>query len=183
MLRRRRDMDGQDDAKGGRYLKYRPGWTVFQIPSTPGCLRAVGSVLCGSDWKHLNPRLLLFLFEIDLERRLPHQSCAAAGGRGPAVVRWLTRSSYLLTSPAAEDTGGWSAIGRVRGSAASALASGEVCAGAASNGRAAWAGGDQKLLALELTRQAMPQSLNSSRHRRRAFPERVPAAAALLRGV
>ena len=86
-------MDGQDDAKGGRYLKYRPGWTVFQIPSTPGCLRAVGSVLCGSDWKHLNPRLLLFLFEIDLERRLPHQSRAAAGGRGPAVVRWLTRKA------------------------------------------------------------------------------------------
>ena len=33
--------------KCGRYLKYRP---------PHGCLQAVGSVLCGSDWDHLDPQ-------------------------------------------------------------------------------------------------------------------------------
>ena len=32
------------------------GWTVFEIPSTPGCLQPVRSVLCGPDWEHLNPQ-------------------------------------------------------------------------------------------------------------------------------
>ncbi|KAG2624483.1 hypothetical protein PVAP13_3KG136927 [Panicum virgatum] len=106
----------------------------------------------------------------------------AASGRGPAVARWLRRSSNLLTSPATVASGGASAIGRVPGGAASALASGEACPRGASNGpgRAAWAGGDQKMLALELA-SARPQSLNSTWHRRRALPERVPAAALLQR--
>ena len=179
-------MDGQDDAKGGRYLKYRPGWTVFQIPSTPGCLRAVGSVLCGSDWKHLNPRLLLFLFEIDLERRLPHQSRAAAGGRRLGG-RWLRRTSAdFLTSPATVASVVRAGNGRVRSSAASALATAQLASGEAcpvprsldGGGRAARTGGGGKLLALELER---PRSLDLAWYQRRACLERVAAAVLLLR--
>jgi len=73
-------------------------------------------------------------------------------GTDPArVFRLVADESRLLSGAeqtfvaVPEDTGGWSAIGRVRGSAASALAFGEVCAGAASNGRAAWAGGEVTL--------------------------------------
>jgi len=100
------------------------------------------------------------LGHLNPHERRPRQSRSAAGGHGHAVVRWHRRSSDLPTSPATVARGGTSP-GRVRGGGA---------------------GGDQKMLALELARQARPQSLNSAWHRRRALPERVPAAA-LLQGV
>ena len=152
------------DPKGRRCLKYRP---------TSGCLQPIRFVFCGPDGEHHNPQP---------SRASSSSVVRAAGGRGPAVDRWLTRSSDLLTLPAAVASGGATAIGHCRGGAASALASSEACPRGASNGRAAWAFGDQKMLALELARYARPQSLNSAWHWRRALPERVPAAV-FLQGI
>ena len=147
------------------------GWTGFEIAFTPWMPSA-------RQIRFLRSRL-----GASQPSRASSSSIArTAGGRGPAVDRWLTRSSDLLTLPAAVASGGATAIGHCRGGAASAIASSEACPRGASNGRAAWAFGDQKMLALELARQARPQSLNSAWHRRRALPERVPASA-FLQGI
>ena len=146
------------------------GWTVFEIPSTPGCLKAVRLDMCGLDLRisgHL-------------------KSVFPAGARGPAagargggpVARPLGRSGNLLTSPATTATsGGAIAIIRVRDSGGMLHQLGVPARlarpGAARTGRAdAGTGGDRQLRALELARQ-----------QRRTRPERVPAAVLLrLRG-
>ena len=43
----------QPDARRGRHFKNRPGWTVNEIPSTPGCLRGVGWIMCGQDFRRI----------------------------------------------------------------------------------------------------------------------------------
>jgi len=96
------------DPKGGRCLKYRP---------PPGCLQPVRFVFCCPDGEHHNPQP---------SRASSSSVVRAAGGRGPAVDRWLTRSSDLLTSSSTTVAScGMSASGRVCGGAASARASGE----------------------------------------------------------
>ena len=166
--------------KGGRYLKYRPGWTVFQIPSTPGCLLAVGSVLCGSDWKHLNP----------LER--PSSSPVARRARQPVAASGeQERLARFAGDGTAAASGGSSAIACVRGSAlyllwfpARLVVVPRSVTGRRWTRRQDWRGGVRKLLALELARQKRPQSPDSARCQRRACPERAAAAVLLLlRGV
>ena len=138
MTRRRED---------GRTGHKCQGWTVFHLPSTPWSLSAVGSSMCGSDFKGLPFDLAVFLPRSARLHGSRHRASrswrggrasgdGAAGCRRHSICRRPYRFLRLLMSPrkssraGCSERGAWphaaAASGRIADLDASAAAGVEV---------------------------------------------------------